>query len=47
MLLKKDNFNSTDKKYMKLAINLARNQKGFTGSNPSVGCIIVKNRKSG
>ena len=45
MLLKKDNFNSTDKKYMKLAINLARNQKGFTGSNPSVGCVIVKNRK--
>ncbi len=45
MLQKKDNFNSTDKKFMKLAINLANNQKGFTGSNPSVGCVIVKNKK--
>ena len=32
MSSKKDNFNSTDKKYMKLAINLANNQKGLTGS---------------
>ena len=43
MSLKKDNFNSLDKKYMKLAINLANNNKGLTGTNPSVGCVIVKN----
>ncbi len=30
---------------MKLAINLAKNQSGLTGSNPSVGCVIVKNNK--
>ena len=45
MSLKKDSFNSIDKKYMKLAINLARNQEGFTGNNPPVGCIIVKNNQ--
>ena len=33
----KDNF------YMKLAINLAKKRIGLTGSNPSVGCVIVKN----
>ena len=30
---------------MRFAINLAMNQKGLTGSNPSVGCVIVKNKK--
>ena len=45
MSLKKDNFNNLDNKFMKLAINLARNQKGLTGTNPSVGCVIVKNDK--
>ncbi len=30
---------------MKLAINLASNQKGLTGINPPVGCVIVKNDK--
>ncbi len=43
MSLKKDNFTSLDKKYMQIAINLAKNHKGYTGSNPSVGCVIVKN----
>jgi len=42
---KKDSFNSSDKNYMELAINLAKNQKLLTGSNPSVGCVIVKNNK--
>ena len=28
---------------MKIAINLANSQKGLTGTNPSVGCVIVKN----
>ena len=43
MSSKKDNFNSIDKKYMRIAINLAKNQSGLTGSNPSVGCVIEKN----
>ncbi len=43
MSLKKDNFNNFDKNFMKLAINLAINQKGLTGTNPSVGCVIVNN----
>ena len=45
MSLKKDRFNSFDKKYMRFAINLAKNQNGLTGTNPSVGCVIVKNKK--
>ena len=45
MSLKKDRFNSFDKKYMKFAIDLAINQNGLTGTNPSVGCVIVKNKK--
>ena len=43
MSTKKDNFSSSDKFFMKLAINLARSRKGLTGDNPSVGCVIVKN----
>ena len=45
MSLKKDSFNSLDKKYMQFAINLANNQKPLTGTNPPVGCVIVKNKK--
>ena len=45
MSLKKDNFSSLDRKYMQLAINLADNQKPLTGTNPAVGCVIVKNKK--
>ena len=45
MSLKKNNFNSLDRQYMKIAIGLAANQKGITGTNPSVGCVIVKNNK--
>ena len=44
-VFKKDNLNSFDKKHMRLAINLAKNQKNNTGQKPSVGCVIVKNRK--
>ena len=43
MSLKKDRFNSFDKINMRFAINLAKNQNGLTGTNPSVGCVIVKN----
>ena len=45
MSLKKVNFSNLDSKFMKLAINLANNHKGLTGTNPSVGCVIVKNNK--
>ena len=44
MSLKKDRFNSFDKNNMRFAINLAINQNGLTGTNPSVGCVIVKNK---
>ena len=43
MSIKKDKFN-LDKNYMKFAINLAKIHNGFTGPNPSVGCVIVKNK---
>ena len=43
MSTKKDKFSLKDKKYMRLAINIARARKGLTGDNPSVGCLIVKN----
>ena len=45
MSLKKDRINSFDNKFMRFAINLAKNQNGLTGTNPSVGCVIVKNKK--
>ena len=34
-----------DKFYLKLALNLAKQRKGLTGENPSVGCVIVKDNK--
>ncbi len=34
-----------DKFYLKLALNLAKQNEGMTNENPSVGCIIVKNNK--
>ena len=43
MSSKKNNFDTLDRRYMKIAIELASNQKGLTGTNPSVGCVIVKN----
>tara|TARA_Y100000590_G_scaffold334851_1_gene381031 strand:+ start:830 stop:1930 length:1101 start_codon:yes stop_codon:yes gene_type:complete len=45
MSSKKNKFNQEDKGFMNLAINLAMNQKGLTGINPSVGCVIVKNKE--
>ena len=45
MSTKKDKFTSKDKKYMRLALNLARARIGLTGENPSVGCLIVKDDK--
>ena len=45
MSLKKDRTNSFDNKFMRFAINLATNQRGLTGTNPSVGCVLVKNNQ--
>ena len=28
---------------MEIALDLARSRQGLTGTNPSVGCVIVKN----
>jgi len=43
MSTRKDKFNKKDRFYMNLAFNLARENHGLTGMNPSVGCVIVKN----
>ena len=32
-----------DKFYLNLALNLAKNMEGLTGTNPSVGSVLVKN----
>ncbi len=45
MSTKKDKFSNKDKIYMKIALDLAQSKHGLTGSNPSVGCVIVKNNK--
>ena len=45
MSTKKDKFHQKDHHFMNLAINIARDRKGLTGQNPSVGCVIVKNNK--
>tara|TARA_A100000164_G_scaffold280314_1_gene252613 strand:- start:539 stop:1642 length:1104 start_codon:yes stop_codon:yes gene_type:complete len=45
MSTKKDKFIFKDKFYMEIALDLARSRHGLTGSNPSVGCVIVKNDK--
>ncbi len=45
MSTKKDKFSIKDKLYMELALDLAKSREGHTGSNPSVGCVIVKDDK--
>ena len=45
MSTRKDKFSSKDNFYMELALELARAREGHTGTNPSVGCVIVKNNK--
>ena len=45
MSSKKDKSNNSDKYFMGIAMNLARERIGLTGLNPSVGCVIVKNNK--
>ena len=34
-----------DKYFISLANNLAKNSLGYTGPNPSVGAVVVKNDK--
>jgi diaminohydroxyphosphoribosylaminopyrimidine deaminase / 5-amino-6-(5-phosphoribosylamino)uracil reductase len=43
MSIKKDKFSYKDRLYMGLALDLAKARQGLTGTNPSVGCVIVKN----
>ena len=45
MSSKKDKTISSDKYFMSVAMNLANNRNDFTGLNPSVGCLIVKNNQ--
>jgi diaminohydroxyphosphoribosylaminopyrimidine deaminase/5-amino-6-(5-phosphoribosylamino)uracil reductase len=42
MSTKKDKFSLKDQLYMELALDLAKAREGHTGTNPSVGCVIVK-----
>ena len=43
MSQKKVKFSAKDKLYMDIALDLAKSREGLTGTNPSVGCVIVKN----
>ncbi|MBD1132742.1 bifunctional diaminohydroxyphosphoribosylaminopyrimidine deaminase/5-amino-6-(5-phosphoribosylamino)uracil reductase RibD [Pelagibacterales bacterium SAG-MED45] len=43
MSQKKVSFSKKDKSYMHIALKLAKAREGLTGTNPSVGCVIVKN----
>jgi len=45
MSTRKDKFTNKDCLYMELALDLAKARQGHTGSNPSVGCVIVKDDK--
>ena len=45
MSSKKDKSYNLDKYFMSIAMNLAKDNNGLTGLNPSVGCLIVKNNK--
>ena len=39
--MKEPYVSADDKKFLKLALNLARRNVGLTGKNPSVGCVIT------
>ena len=45
MSTKKDKFSLKDQLYMELALDLAKAREGRTGTNPSVGCVIVKDNE--
>ncbi|MEJ2109822.1 MAG: bifunctional diaminohydroxyphosphoribosylaminopyrimidine deaminase/5-amino-6-(5-phosphoribosylamino)uracil reductase RibD [Acidobacteriota bacterium] len=38
-------FDSADKNYMRMALNLAEKNIGMSSPNPSVGCVVVRNGK--
>ena len=38
-IIRDDNF------FMNLAINIAKRNRGMTGVNPSVGCVVVSKNK--
>ena len=41
MSLKKDKSSEKNKAFMRLALELANQNKGLTGLNPSVGCVVT------
>ena len=41
MSLRKDKSSENNKAFMKLALELAKQNKGLTGLNPSVGCVVT------
>ena len=41
MSLRKDKSSEKNKAFMKLALELANQNKGLTGLNPSVGCVLT------
>ena len=45
MSSKRNNSNLDDNFYMEQALGLAVNNRGLTGENPSVGCVLVKNNQ--
>ena len=45
MSSKKDNINTVDINFLRQALNLAIENDGLTGQNPSVGCLITSNNK--
>ena len=45
MATKKDNFTIKDQQFMQISLNLVIAREGLTVTNPSVGCVIVKDNK--
>ena len=41
MSLRKDKSSENNKAFMRLALELANQNKGLTGLNPSVGCVVT------
>ena len=41
MSLRKDKSSEKNKAFMRLALELANQNKGLTGLNPSVGCVVT------
>ena len=41
----KSSYTDVDSRWMKVAINYGLRNVGFTGKNPCVGCVIVRNNE--